>query len=204
MNVYKLAENTLMERIRLHYLEEYEISEADKKILARWVTAHALLLDGNERDSNVVKILIKRFGISSVCAYNDVRNSKNLFGDVGNASKELMRYLVTQWAIDLFRMAKLSKNLDAMARAIERITMANNLDKQDQDIPDASKIQPPVQLLSINFTFINTPEFKLIDAATQKALLQLYDEVMAQIVITPLGVYSDMFAISESARPKKK
>ena len=204
MNTYKLAENTLMERLRLHYLEDYEISGADKKILARWVTAHALLLDGNENDRNVVNILMKRFGISNVCAYNDVRNCKDLFGDIGNASKEGMRYIVTQWATDLYRMARLSNNLDGMAMAIERITKANNLDKEDQDMPDASKIQPPVQLLSINFTFINTPEFKLIDVATQKALLQLYDEVMAQIVITPLGEYSDMFAINESARPKKK
>jgi hypothetical protein len=204
MNTYKLQENTLMERIRLHYLEEREISKADADILARWEAAHALVLGSSETDQNIVKIMMKRFNVSNVCAYNDIRNSKNFFGDVRASNKQGIRYMVTQWAIDLFRLAKNSKDLFGMAKALERITRANNLDNDDQNIPDASKIQPPVQLLTMNFDFINSPRFKLIDDAAQKALLQLYDEFMAQVIISPLAEYADIWKIDDSVRPDKK
>ncbi|MDP1620729.1 MAG: hypothetical protein Q8M08_00175 [Bacteroidales bacterium] len=204
MNTYKLQENTLIERIRLHYLEDYDISKADADILARWEAAHALVLESSETDQNIVKIMMRRFNISNVCAYNDIRNSKNFFGDVRSSNKQGIRYIVTQWAIDLFRMAKQAKDFFGMVKALERITKANNLDNDDQNIPDASKIQPPVQLLTMNFDFINSPRFKLIDDAAQKALLQLYDEFMAQVMITPLAEYADVWKINESARPDKK
>ncbi|MDP1622140.1 MAG: hypothetical protein Q8M08_07345 [Bacteroidales bacterium] len=204
MNTYKLQENTLLERIRLHYLEDYEISKADADILARWEAAHALVLDSSDTDQNIVKILMKRFDISNVCAYNDIRNSKNFFGDVRSSNKQGIRYIVTQWAIDLFRMAKHAKDLIGMAKAMERITKANNLDIDDMNIPDVTKIQPPVQLLSLNFDFINSPRFKLIDDAAQKALLQLYEEFMAQVMISPLAEYADVWKINDSVRPDKK
>jgi hypothetical protein len=204
MNTYKLQESTLIERIRLHYLEDYDISKADAAILARWEAAHALVLESSETDQNIVKIMMRRFNISNVCAYNDIRNSKNFFGDVRSSNKQGIRYIVTQWAIDLFRMAKQSKDFFGMVKALERITKANNLDNDDQNIPDATKIQPPVQLLTMKFDIINSPRFKLIDDAAQKALLQLYDEFMAQVIITPLAEYADVWKINDSARPEKK
>jgi hypothetical protein len=204
MNTYKLQENTLYERLRLHYLEEYEISEADAKILERWEAAHALVLAEKETDHNVVKMLMKRFSISNVCAYNDIRNSKHFFGDVRSSNKEGLRYIVTQWSIDLLRMARIAHDLNAMAGALTVITKANNLDKDDRDIPDFSKIQPPVQLLQVNFTFINTPFFKLIDEAAQKAILSQYDDFMRQVKLSPMAEYTDVWKIDDSARPDKK
>ena len=118
MNTYKLQENTLMERLHFHYLENREISAADSRILDRWVTAHALVLDGSDTDRDVAKILMKRFEISNVCASNDIRNSKNFFGDVRASTKKGMQYLVSQWAIDLLQKAKFTNNFNAMAHAI--------------------------------------------------------------------------------------
>ena len=45
MNVYQIPENSRMERFRLHYLENYELSEADAKVLVIWEAAHSLILD---------------------------------------------------------------------------------------------------------------------------------------------------------------
>ena len=47
---------------------------------------------------------------------------------------------------------------------------------------------------------IDMPQMNGMEAA-QKALLELYDQVMQQIVITPLGEYADFFAIDDSNRP---
>jgi len=204
MNTYQLPENTLMERIRAYYTEGREISAKDMKIKERWEAAHALILSDSENDLAIARILSTRFGITLEWAHNDIKNAINLFGNVRQTTKEGMRYLVSQWCIDLHRMAKATKNLKAMEKAIERFTKANNLDKEDQDMPDPSKIQPPVQLLSINFNFINSPMFKLIDEKAQKALLQLYDEFMAQVELSPLAEYTDLFKIDDSVRKINK
>jgi hypothetical protein len=201
MNTYQIPASTLTERLRLHYLEDREVSPEDKEVMIRWEAAHAIILSDSQNDRTAATILMKRFGISESTAYRDIRLSKNIFGDVRASTRDALRYMVTQWAIDLYHMAKEIKDLKGMERALERLTKANNLDKDDMDLPDASKIQPPVQLLSINFNLINSPRFKLIDEAAQKALLELYDQVMQQIVITPLGEYADFFAIDDSNRP---
>jgi hypothetical protein len=204
MKTYQLSQNTLMERIRLYYIENHELSEADNQIMIRWEAAHALIISAAESDRNIVNTLMKRFDISMRTAYSDLRNALMLFGDVRLSTKEGIRYLVTQWSLELYAMAKQSKNLPMMQRALERLTKANNIDKEDMDYPDASKIQPPVQLLSVNFNFINSPMFKLIDETAQKALLQLYDEFMDQVKISPLAEYTDMFKIDDSVRTLKK
>ncbi len=204
MKTYQLTENTLMERIRLYYRENHELSEADNQIMIRWEAAHALILSATESDRHIVNTLMKRFDISIRTAYSDIRNALMLFGDVRLSTKEGIRYLVTQWSVELYTMAKQAKNLPMMQRALERLTKANNIDKEDMDYPDASKIQPPVQLLSVNFNFINSPMFKLIDETAQKALLQLYDEFMDQVKISPLAEYTDMFKIDDSVRTLKK
>ena len=87
-----------------------------------------------------------------------------------------------------------------MEKSIEKITRANNLDKEDMDLPDASKIQPPVQLLQVNFNFINSPMFKLIDSATQKAMLEQYDLFMEQVKLSPMAQYTDVWQIDDSVR----
>jgi hypothetical protein len=204
MNSFQLPESNAMERIRLHYTEDRELSESDMKIKDRWETAHSLLISDSENKTNSAKILSKKFGITITCAYNDIRNAQNLFGNVHTASKQAMRHMISEWCIDLHRMAKTIKNFKSVEKAIERFTKANNLDKEDQDIIDAAKIQPPVQLLSVNFNFINSPMFKLIDESAQKALLQLYDEFMAQVKLSPLADYTDMFKIDDSVRNLKK
>lgn len=192
MNTWKLKENTLMERIRQHLLAGYEISDADNDILMRWEFAHSLIMK-KENDTAVVKLMRKEFGIGQAQAYIDIRNAKDIFGDVRKSSKEGLRYMVTDWAISLLKKAEENDDYYAAAKALEKIIKANNLDKEDQDLPDPSKIQPPVQLLSINFTFINSPWFSKIDPKAQEGLLALYDQFMATIEGSPYKDYLNMF-----------
>ena len=204
MNTYRLQENTLSERIRLYYIENLELSKEDLRIKERLEAAHALILEKFETDKNAVAILMKRFGISQSQAYNDLVMAKNIFGDVRSSNRSYMRYVVTQWAIECIGKAVRIHDLDAMARFMDTIIKANRLDKVDMEMPDMSKIQPPVQLLSVNFSFINSPMFKLTDEAMQKAMLKQYDEFMLHVEISPMAEYKDIWKIEDSARPKKK
>ena len=187
------SNNNQFDRIRLHYIENKELSEEDKMILGRIRTIQALLVSENESDMNIVKISMKQFGVSQAQAYRYVSLAKRLLGSLNHSEKESIRYMISQMCLELYRMAKKTKNLIAMDRALDRLIRANNVDKEDFDIPDPGKIQPPVQLITINVNFINSPLFQLIDETTQKKILQLYDEFKDKLLLTPLADYSDLF-----------
>jgi hypothetical protein len=200
MRVWKLNPDTLMDRIKAHYLEEYDLTAADDKIRQRWEAAHAALLD-KESDAGAVRILMTRFNISYKQAYIDIGNSKQLFGDIRKSSKDSMRYMVSQWAIDLLKKAETEKDYYAAAKALEKLIKANNLDKEDQDLPDPSKIQPPVQLLTINISFINSPWFSKIDPKAQEILRELHDRFVAMVQNSPAREYLDMITSPQPLLP---
>jgi hypothetical protein len=201
MKTLEQSTSTAPDRIRLHYVSDLALNEEDTNIKKRYETAHALMLDEFETDKAIVSILVKRFDISVPQAYRDLLAAKNLYGGLRQQSKESMRYMVSQWAILIFKKSERTNNIKGMEKALEKITRANNLDKDDQDIPDASKIQPPVQLLQINFSFINSPFFKLIDEATKKAIFLLYDEFMSKVELSQLADYTDIWKVDETQRP---
>ena len=196
----KLETSTVADRIRLYYIEGRPLNEEDEKIRIRLDAAHTLKLHDFETDRSTASILMKKFGISQTQAYRDLLNAKNIFGNVQQASKEAIRYMITEWATVMMKMAHQAKDLKAMHKAMENITRTNNLDKEDVDVPDASKIQPPIQLLQVNFNFIDSPMFKLIDKTTQKAILLQYDLFMEQVKLSPMADFTDVWKIDESIR----
>jgi hypothetical protein len=112
-----------------------------------------------------------------------------------------MRYHVTQWAIELLKLAKMKKDLRGMEKALERITKAYNLDKEDMDLPDPARFQPPIQLLTINYNFINSPSFKMIDAKAQEKLLELHRRIEAMADELYIKDYLNML-LSENPAPQ--
>ena len=178
---YRLQEDTLYERIRYHLLEGRKLSEEETHILHRWETAHSLFVSKNETDANAARILMKMYNISNFTAYKDIRNAKMLFGDVNKASTDGLRYLVSQWCVDMYRMAYIAKDFDAMSNALGKLIKANNLDRQDPNLPDLTKIQPPVQVLSLSLDFVNSPYFKMLAPKIQEEVIKLKTKVQAML-----------------------
>ena len=157
-----------MKMNRHHLLEGRKLSEEETHILHRWETAHSLFVSKNETDANAARILMKMYNISNFTAYKDIRNAKMLFGDAYKASTEGLRYIVSQWCIDMYRMAYIAKDFDAMSNALGKLIKANCLDRQDPNLPDITKIQPPVQVLSLSLDFVNSPYFKMLVSQVQE------------------------------------
>ena len=194
-----LISETTLERIRLYYLKDNtELSEHDQQLRERWEAAHSMLINQNSIVREVVKMLMKVYNISDVQAYRDVYNCTRCFGPVRGMDRQALHNMVTQWAIEDYRKASVVNDFRAKDKALERITKANNLDKEDMDLPDPSKIQPPVQLLSINYNFLNSEYFKLIDPKAQKALLELNEKVMALIESSPIADYKDILLADDT------
>ena len=194
-----LISETTLERIRLYYLKDNtELSEHDQQLRERWEAAHSMLINQNSIVREVVKMLMKVYNTSDVQAYRDVYNCTRCFGPVRGMDRQALRNMVTQWAIEDYRKASVVNDFRAKDKALERITKANNLDKEDMDLPDPSKIQPPVQLPSINYNFLNSEYFKLIDPKAQKALLELNEKVMALIESSPIADYKDILLADDT------
>lgn len=194
---YTLPDDTLYQRIRRFYLSDAALSPTDDKIRIRWSAAFSILLDLKGSDRDCANAMIKQFNISESQAYVDIANAKRLFGDVRKSEKEALRYMVTQWAIELYRMAQSKKDFRGMEKALERITKANNLDKEDQDIPDPSKVQPPIQLLQLSFNFVKSQYFHLIDQKAQDEIFRVVDKVQKIIDQSTVKDYLDLYQLSE-------
>ena len=188
-----LISETTLERIRLYYLKDNtELSEHDQQLRERWEAAHSMLINQNSIVREVVKMLMKVYDISDVQAYRDVYNCTRCFGPIGGMDRHFIRHMVTQWAIESLQQAEQLNDFGAIDRFLNIIIKANNLDKEDIDIPDPSKIQPPVQLLSVDYTFLKSEYFKLIDPKAQKALLNLHKQVVALIDASPIADYKEI------------
>ncbi len=197
-----IISETTFDRISLYYRSENtKLSPEDEAIRVRWSACFMQLNDEINSDRDVVLFLVKQFGISEGQGYRDIRNSRRLFGDVRTYTKEAMRYHVTQWAIELFKLARMKKDFRGMEKALERITKAYNLDKEDLDLPDPARFQPPVQLLTINYNFINSPSFKMIDVKAQKKLLELHHRIEAMADELHVKDYLNML-LSENPAPQ--
>ena len=195
-----LACETTLERIRMFYLDEkVELTEHEEIVRIRWESAYSILNHQRGIERETVKILMKLHKISEVQAYRDVHDCLRCFGPVRGRDKQALRNMLTEWAIEIMRKAEVKGDYKTVDRMMERIIKANNLDKDEMELPDPDKIQPPVQLLSINYSFLNTEYFKLIDPKAQKALLALNEKVIAMIDASPIAEYKNILLADEAS-----
>jgi len=151
-----------------------------------------MLINQNGVERDVVRMLMKYFGISKMQAYRDVHNCTRCFGPISGMDRQFIRNMVTEWAIESLRKAEIMNDFNAVNAFLNRIIKANNLDRDDADLPDPSKIQPPVQVLSVDYSFLKSEYFKLIDIKAQKALLKLNKRVMDLIDASLIADYKDI------------
>ncbi len=195
MKKYDDNETRAYDLIRRYYLEddkEIKLSPKVEAIRRRWMSAHTLVLESDLKEGGVVNALMKMYGITERQAYRDLLNSTRLFGSVQEGTKAAWRYMVTQWAIDMLRKARLKHDLRAMDAALGRIISANNLDKDDSWMPDPEKMYPPQQLLTIDYDFFKSPGFKMIDKTAQEKITKLYEKLQSMAEEFMVSDYLDI------------
>jgi hypothetical protein len=197
--VKSLCCESTLERIKLYFLkEDVVLTEHENQVRCRWQAAYSMLINQNGIEREVVKMLMKTYDISEVQAYRDVHDCTRCFGPVRGVDRQSLRNMLTQWAIEHLRKASHLNDFKSVDKFMERIQKVNNLDKEDMELPDPSKIQPPVQLLSINYNFLNTEYFKLIDPKAQQELLKLNAKVMALIESSPIANYKNILLADDA------
>jgi hypothetical protein len=198
----QLVADTTFEKIKAFLLgDKIELSNTEKLISERWTAAFTLQLENSYSDREVCKLLVQSFDYSEPQAYRDIRNARDLFGDVRKSAKEGLRYLITQWAIEMFNAAKKENDFRGMDRALLRMTRVNNLDMEDVDIPDPAKIQPPMQMLFLTMNYINSPYYQKIDKTAQDKINLLMKKFIG--MADNMGIKDYLDILIDQDKPKE-
>lgn len=98
-----VSRDTNFEKIKAYYLNpsKYELSEKNEDIRARWQAIFTMKLN-HMSDTEIVNILGEN-GMSHAQAYNDIRNSSLLFGDVTATDPMAQRVVLQHYAMDVLR-----------------------------------------------------------------------------------------------------
>lgn len=142
---------TAIDAIRNFYLDErgrITLTEQQETIRLRLVSAHGMMCSFKS-PRLAQKKHQKRFELSDVQAWRDIRDAITLFGDVQKAEKEGMRYIILEYQIETFRMARDKKDLAVMERSAASMAKLLGLDKESADLPDFEKIKPAMIVLGL-------------------------------------------------------
>jgi len=100
--------------------------------LKRYRAAYSLSLENPSiPDIQLRDYLVKEFGISQTQAYCDIANIRVLLGNVRNAGKEWIRYLVNETLKQAIESCKLSLDWKEVIDAAKALGKYNKLDKDD-------------------------------------------------------------------------
>lgn len=171
-----IGEPETQDKIRAFMMDKSGVvvlTEAVEKIRLRWLAAWDKLVSEQMSDMDVATWLQEQFGVSVATSYNDIRECKQLFGDLQRTSKNALRFMVTQGCFDLIKKAREAGDLKGAAALYDKIIKANNLDVEDVDLPDPSKIQPPTQILQINIDFLTSEFAQVIDEKAKEKINEL-------------------------------
>jgi hypothetical protein len=121
--------------------KETELTTFQAEYLEQIRSAYSMLIKVKSR-KYIVGALHKHFGISQGKAYRIIREAAEIFADVGKVDKEIYRHMAIEMAKKAFRMAEKKKNTKDMINAINALSKAVGLDRDDADLPDFEKLNP--------------------------------------------------------------
>ena len=128
--------------IREYYVSDLPIPLSDKQteIKDRWEKTFSVLSKGLPTRQTVKK-LTKVLKISEAQAHRDIKNVIALFGDIRKTSKDGMRVLVNDLALEAYQLAKKDKDAKGMNAAVANMIKLNGLDKETAEVFDQDKLQ---------------------------------------------------------------
>lgn len=123
--------------------DETGLSANEQKQLIRYRDAFSQCLDNPMlRDVEMRDYLMTTYNISDSQAYRDLGNIRVLLGNVRNASKEWIRYMVIEGLKKQYEYAdRLGKTKEAIM-ALDKLAKYNRLDKEDLDELPYDKVIP--------------------------------------------------------------
>lgn len=130
-------------------------TEKEIKQLLRIRFAHSKLLENPLIvKKTLVDLIVAMDSVSTAQGYYDVELAETMLGDIKNASRQYMLFVVTEGAKKAYEIAEKNKDAKAMAAAMNIIAKYHRLDQPESEELPFDKIVPP--------SFIITSDIKVI------------------------------------------
>lgn len=133
------------------------LSEKNKDRLDKIDFVDTLYRNGRA-PKQIVLFLQKRYPkdkISRATAYRYIADAKYVYGSMNMFDKEYYRGVAIDMILDTRQRARKSGDTKTMSSCDRNFITVLNLDKEDVDLPPLDRIQPPVQVIHIENTFID-------------------------------------------------
>jgi hypothetical protein len=117
--------------------DEQLIKERYSHVITRWLS------DPSMPDKHIVNFLMNQYKIEKSQAYRDLANVKIIMGNIQNATKEWMRYTVSQGLLGCIQKARSEKKLMEEITAYDKLAKYFKLDKEEDEPIPWEKLLPP-------------------------------------------------------------
>ena len=125
-----------------------QINAVQKQQIKRIRAAWSMLVDF-KRNTEVILMLVKTFGITERQAYNDISLSKKVYGDLNKGDKEGNRHIAVEMAQKAFSVAKENADANAMNAAIRQLIILQGLDQSIPNLPSIEDLKGHTFVLQI-------------------------------------------------------
>lgn len=167
------SEMTRNEKIIAHYVHDLKLSEKDEAYRLLMETANKYNLAGRTRMS-IARMLEKKHGVRKSKAYQVIRDSEEVFGEIGKSNREGLRYVQTEWYKRMARRLE-KENPELAILCHQRIDKINGLEDHKSKTINIKKVLMPKQLI-----FTTDPEALDIQRRMEEAELTEYEEMEGQ------------------------
>jgi hypothetical protein len=108
------------DKIKAFYLdpENYPLSPTLEEIRKRWVMVRSMALNAYSK-FEIVQVLVQDCGISEAQAYNDIRNSENIFGSISETEEKAFRAMWIEWAKDYLKRSRQRQDRKSEGKALD-------------------------------------------------------------------------------------
>lgn len=158
--------------------KESDLTTNEYNQLIRYRDAFTQSLDNPLiRDTELRDYLMNKYRISESQAYRDLANIRILLGNVRNASKEWIRYIVIEGLKDVAARAKLAGKLKEETLALDKLGKYNRLDKEDMEELPFDKVIPIDWEVTIDVSVLGVEPIENLDAEIDRLYKKYMDDI---------------------------
>lgn len=150
-----MAKQSTLDKFKQHLFDDSSglvLTASESEQLKRYRAIYSERLeDPSISNKSLVTFLQSNFQISQSQAYRDIGQMEQLFGNVVNAQKEWVRYLVVETLKESIALARDQADIKTMVKAATALGVLTRLDKED------SQTIPYEDIVPLQIEFQNDP-----------------------------------------------
>lgn len=148
-----LKDSDRLDKIRAYYIDFQDLTPTLDEARQRIESCRALLIEGHSK-AQCAKMLMSTYGLATSQAYQIVRDTYDIFGDVAAVSKEGMRVMQMEQYQTMAQRFKDEGENALWMECMKRIDKISGLEVTDKDKDNAF-----VHLLTLPKTILLTNDF---------------------------------------------